>query len=109
MSALGFSGSYRDDEVTFLLKPLQMEMTDVAEKEALIQSGKKHYSEMLSKEKAPTPLHLDAYKKATELGSARMAKEVVAIAKGTGRADRGASHRAGFIGTCRCAYGGIVT
>ena len=49
-----FSGSYDASDVQFLLKPIEMEMTPVDQKEALIQSGKKHYSDMLSQEPAPT-------------------------------------------------------
>lgn len=43
-----FSGSYKPDDVHFLLKPIVMEMTPVDLKEELIQSGKMHYSDMLS-------------------------------------------------------------
>ena len=43
-----FSGSYQPDDVQFLLKPIAMEMTPVDLKEELIQSGKMHYSDMLS-------------------------------------------------------------
>lgn len=44
-----FSGSYKPDDVHFLLKPIVMEMTPVDLKEELIQSGKMHYSDMLSR------------------------------------------------------------
>jgi hypothetical protein len=56
-----FSGSYDASDVQFLLKPIEMEMTPVDQKEALIQSGKKHYSDMLSQEPAPTSWHLDLF------------------------------------------------
>ncbi len=49
-----FSGSYKPDDVHFLLKPIVMEMTPVDLKEELIQSGKMHYSDMLSQEPEPT-------------------------------------------------------
>ena len=45
-----FSGSYKPDDVHFLLKPIVMEMTPVDLKEELIQSGKMHYSDMLRSE-----------------------------------------------------------
>ena len=48
--SLMFSGSYDPDDVTFLLKPVRLEPTAVAEKERLIQSGRRHYSEMISRE-----------------------------------------------------------
>jgi hypothetical protein len=37
-----FSGSYPEADVRFLLKPIQVENTPIAEKEQLIQSGQKH-------------------------------------------------------------------
>ena len=46
----GFSGSYLPTDVQFLLRQLNVEVTDIAEKERLIQTGQKHYSEMLSAE-----------------------------------------------------------
>ncbi|MCP4326745.1 MAG: cysteine protease StiP family protein [Psychromonas sp.] len=81
MSIKPFSGSYPEPDVTFLLTPLEMEMTDVKTKEALIQSGKKHYSEMLSLEKPPSKLHLDIFDQALELGGKRMAKETLVLAR----------------------------
>ncbi|ELK1138962.1 TPA: hypothetical protein JG902_004744, partial [Enterobacter hormaechei subsp. xiangfangensis] len=54
-----FTGSYQPGDVEFLLKPVVIEMTPVEQKEELIQSGKKHYSDMLSQEPAPTQWHLD--------------------------------------------------
>ena len=80
MAVKVFSGSYAEGDVTFLLQPLDMEMTDVKTKETLIQSGKKHYSEMLSLEQAPSQLQLDVFNQATELGAERMAKETLMLA-----------------------------
>ncbi|MGP3591516.1 cysteine protease StiP family protein [Vagococcus sp. WN89Y] len=76
-----FSGSYLPEDVQFLLKPVVMEMTPVDRKEALIQSGEKHYSEMLSQEPAPTPWHLDLFSRALDRGAARLAKEVMQLAR----------------------------
>ena len=48
---MNFSGSYRSGDVSFLLKPLDLlDFVDIPEKEKLIQSGQRHYSEMLSPE-----------------------------------------------------------
>lgn len=77
-----FHGSYLPGDVQFLLAPLQLEMTPVAEKEQLIQSGQKHYSEMLSQEPAPSPAHLALFSQALTAGAPRMAREVAALAKG---------------------------
>lgn len=73
---LGFSGSYQKDDVCFLLQKMQIKPTSVEDKEQLIQSGKKHYSQMISQEKAPTPEHLAHYKEAMALCAGRMAHEV---------------------------------
>ncbi|MCS3430822.1 cysteine protease StiP family protein [Klebsiella sp. BIGb0407] len=74
------SGSYLPGDVEFLLKSVEMEMTPVEQKEELIQSGKKHYSDMLSQEPAPTQWHLDLFHRALEQGAERLAKEVTQIA-----------------------------
>lgn len=76
-----FSGSYDAHDVQFLLKPIEMEMTPVDQKEALIQSGKKHYSDMLSQEPAPTSWHLDLFSRALDRGAARLANEVTQLAR----------------------------
>ncbi|PHM36980.1 cysteine protease StiP family protein [Xenorhabdus innexi] len=76
-----FSGSYAADDVQFLLKPVQIEMTPIERKEELIQSGARHYSDMLSQEPAPTSYHLELFDKALEIGAERLAREVVMLAK----------------------------
>ncbi|CDH32269.1 cysteine protease StiP family protein [Xenorhabdus bovienii] len=75
-----FSGSYAPDDVQFLLKPVQIEMTPVDIKEQLIQSGVRHYSEMLSQEPEPTLYHLDLFDRALGQGAIRLATEVVMLA-----------------------------
>ena len=55
MKDVGFSGSYDASDVIFLLKPVTLEPTNVTLKEALIQSGARHYSEMLSPEARQRP------------------------------------------------------
>lgn len=77
-----FHGSYQPDDVQFLLTPVELEMTPVEEKEKLIQSGKKHYSDMLSQEPAPSPQHLELFSKALDNGAARLAREVTILANG---------------------------
>lgn len=76
-----FSGSYLAEDVHFLLNPVEMEMTPVDQKEQLIQSGAKHYSEMLSQEPEPTNWHLDLFARALDQGAVRLAREVVMLAK----------------------------
>ncbi len=48
-----FPGSYAAADVLFLLKKVVMPPTDVFEKEVSIQSGRRHYSEMISVERFP--------------------------------------------------------
>lgn len=73
---LGFHGSYRPEDITFLLKKNSIQPTDVIQKERLIQSGEVHYSQMLSVEKAPSATHLEHYQEAFRLGATRMAQEI---------------------------------
>jgi len=75
-----FSGSYAPDDVTFLLKPVSLAPTDVATKEALIQSGKRHYSEMLSPETPPSSEYIRLYEEALERNAGRLAQDVVNLA-----------------------------
>jgi len=80
-SFIPFSGSYLPEDIHFLLKPVEIEMTPVDQKEQLIQSGTKHYSEMLSQEPEPTRWHLDLFAQALDKGTVRLAEEVMMLAK----------------------------
>lgn len=81
MALHGFSGSYPTEWINFLLNTVVTELTPVEEKERLIQSGEKHYSDMLSEEPEPSAFHLELYQGALEAGSYRLATEVMALAK----------------------------
>jgi len=74
------SGSYANDDVQFLLRPVQIEVTGIAEKERLIQTRQKHYSEMISQEHAPSDTHKALYARALSQNGARMAADVAALA-----------------------------
>ena len=76
-----FSGSYQPRDVQFLLKPASIDTTPVAEKEALIQSGKRHYSEMLSPEAVPDERYLDLYAEALERNAGRLHADIKTLAK----------------------------
>lgn len=80
LAALGFQGSYRTEDIIFLLKKAQIKPIDVDQKEYLIQSGQAHYSEMISAESAPTTEHLRHYQQAMHLGATRMAVEIQQLA-----------------------------
>jgi hypothetical protein len=76
----GFSGSYSPEDVTFLLKPVALRATEVAAKERLIQSGRRHYSEMIAPETPPGPAYMALYEQALERNGARLAGDVAALA-----------------------------
>jgi hypothetical protein len=77
-----FSGSYRPGDVQFLLRRLPGHaFLPVAEKEALIQSGRRHYSEMLSAESPPSARHLALFDEACRANRGRMAADCLRLAR----------------------------
>ncbi len=80
-AAAGFSGSYAPEDVTFLLRPVRIDATPTAEKERLIQSGARHYSELLAVERVPGAAYLALYHQALEAGAERMAVDVARLAR----------------------------
>lgn len=78
---MNFSGSYDSADVSFLLKPLPLQdFVGVAEKEYLIQSGQRHYSEMLSPESLPSARYLTVFEQACAANLDRMAADCLALA-----------------------------
>jgi len=75
-----FSGSYASEDVQFLLKPAEITPTDVHRKEELIQSGAKHYSEMLSAETVPDDRYMDLYRKALDRNAGRLHADINTLA-----------------------------
>ena len=73
-------GSYPASDVTFLLRLTDMTNTPVEEKERLIQSGQRHYSEMISTETPPSAEHQQLFAQALADGLPRLATEVQALA-----------------------------
>ena len=79
---MNFSGSYRSGDVSFLLKPLDLlDFVDIPEKEKLIQSGQRHYSEMLSPESLPSERYLNVFRQACKANMARMAGDCLTLAR----------------------------
>lgn len=76
------SGSYAAEDVHFLLQTVEIDATDVVEKERLIQTGQKHYSEMISRENAPSVIHKELYAEAMARNGRRMAQDIQALAQG---------------------------
>ena len=78
-----FSGSYLPTEVTLLLDIVSADsVNDISptQKEALIQSGQSHYSDMLTLEKPPSAMHEALYNQALAAGKQRMANDVTSLA-----------------------------
>lgn len=76
-----FHGSYRPADVEFLLKPIEIAfITDLAHKETLIQSGRRHYSEMLSPERVPSEHYLALFHKAHATNRERLARDCLRLA-----------------------------
>jgi hypothetical protein len=81
---MSFCGSYRAEDVQFLLKPIPMPsapiMADLAQKEQLIQTGTRHYSEMLSPETLPSAAYLHIFRAACEANLPQMAHDCLKLA-----------------------------
>jgi hypothetical protein len=77
---IGSSGSYDPADVTFLLKQVEMQPTARDAKETAIQSGAKHYSEMISDEARPDEAYLRIFREAWDAQRDRFASDVAAIA-----------------------------
>jgi len=77
---VSFSGSYALGDVEFLLRPMELAPTPVELKERLIQSGARHYAEMISAESAPDAVYLDLYEAALTRNGPRLARDVAALA-----------------------------
>ena len=77
------SGSYLASDVTVLLDIVDKDAVadvPVNQKEALIQSGQRHYSDMLTLENAPTAMHEQLYQQALAQGTTRTATDIVNLA-----------------------------
>lgn len=80
-----FSGSYHPEDVVFLLRLVDIDSTPVAEKERLIQSGRRHYSEMISFERLPSREYLELFHRATDQNRIRFARDLIGLAQGIAR------------------------
>lgn len=78
---MSFHGSYAPEDVTFLLKPAEIGFVGVEEKERLIQSGARHYSEMISPEKVPEDAYMRLYDEALERNASRLHADIVTLAE----------------------------
>lgn len=76
-----FTGSYTADDVEFLLKPITLPDTPITIKEALIQSGQMHYSQLLTHESPPPDDYLALFHQAMALNQQRMAEHLLILAE----------------------------
>lgn len=76
-----FTGSYTADDVQFLLKPIDIPDTPVAEKERRIQVEKRHYSEMLSRESLPSVGYMTIFHQAMQQNQQQMAVDCIHLAE----------------------------
>ncbi|EGF93717.1 conserved protein [Asticcacaulis biprosthecium C19] len=79
--AVPFCGTFAPEDVVMLLKPAAIGHTDIAEKERLIQSGAKHYSEMLSPENVPDDRYMQLYRDALAHNAGRLKGDVEILAR----------------------------
>ncbi|MCK2055275.1 hypothetical protein J7U37_14220 [Methylobacterium sp. 37f] len=80
MPAARFHGSYDPPDIEFLLRPVTIGSVEIAEKEWLIQTGRRHYSEMLCAEMVPSPAYLELYRDAVNGGAHRFGRDTAALA-----------------------------
>ena len=77
---MNFSGSYLEEDVTFLVKVIDIPFTDTQQKEYLVQSGKSHYSEIINKEYEPSPLYLKTFNRVYNLNKEKFANDILTLA-----------------------------
>jgi len=76
-----FSGSYLENDVQFLVKQIEVDEVAQEEKEVAIQTGKAHYSEMISKEYLPTKEYFDLFETLVEMNGSKLAEAVASVAE----------------------------
>ncbi len=81
MTDVIFTGSYTVQDVHFLLKPINMPDTPVAEKERRIQQEHRHYSEMLSRESLPSAQYMQVFHQAMQDNQRKMAGDCLCLAE----------------------------
>lgn len=82
LSPIRFHGSYAPEDVTFLLKQADIDTIEVDAKERLIQTGQRHYSEMLSAETAPSSGYMALYEDALARNAGTLHAHIHRLADG---------------------------
>lgn len=75
-----FCGSYKENDVQFLLKQIQVSSTSVQDKERNIQKNDVHYSEMITHEKAPSEKYMQIFYDALALNEEKFASHLLGLA-----------------------------
>lgn len=109
-SLIPFSGSYASEDISFLLRRTHIELTPVDQKEYYLQSGQRHYSEMLSEERPPSREHLEIYRAALEENKLRLARETLALAASIAAQPQVAGRPIGLVSLVRagCPLGVLL-
>ena len=81
MTKLQHIGSYKPEDVTFLIKQIEVEELSALDKEKALQSGKKHYSEIIAQEYRPTDDYLNLFNALVSMNGQKMADALVTIAE----------------------------
>lgn len=76
-----FSGSYSPEDVSFLLLPTSLIPTPLEERELLIASGERHYSEMIGTEDRPSRERMRLFRDCLNANGDRMARDVFLLAR----------------------------
>lgn len=75
------SGSYSPEDCLFLLQPIETQLLSVEEKEARLQKGGQHYSEMVSQENPPSSVYVDLFFSLVKKYQHQLAVELASLAK----------------------------
>ncbi|AFZ67459.1 cysteine protease StiP family protein [Deinococcus peraridilitoris] len=73
--------TYAPEDVTYLLREIQAQFVSVEEKERLIQSGERHYGQLLSPEQPPRPEYQALFERALHEGAPQLARHVAGLAR----------------------------
>lgn len=95
------SGSYAPGDVTFLLRPLELTPVPLEERERLIQSGRRHYSEMIGPEDAPGRERMRLFREALAMNGARLARDLAVLAGALAASARGSGGELALVSIAR--------
>ncbi|MDM8528643.1 tellurite-like stress resistance cysteine protease StiP [Anaerolineales bacterium HSG24] len=83
-----FCGSYLTNDVTFLLKQIEIETVDVLQRERLMQEQGIHYSQLLPQEYLPSVRYKTAFYTSVRLNKPRLAQHIASLANQLNQRER---------------------